>query len=238
MSEEEKERIIQHFLPSIKYNAHRLAWRLPPQLTVDDLISVGIMGLLDALNRYRKDEVKINTFVEYRIRGAMLDELRSNDSLPKSMRKKIDAVKKAYLKLEKETGCPPEAEEIARKLNITLEEYYRILQSTNSGIVLRFEDFHKKMGEEDGLDLTESLPDPNAKTPLEILENNNNRKILACLIDRLPEREKLIICLYYWEEMTMKEIGKVMNLTEGRICQLLNHALMRLKAGIESLSTT
>lgn len=235
LSDEEKEKIIKDFLPFIKYTAYRLVWRLPPQLTEEDLISVGIMGLLDALSRYRENEAKIKTFAEYRIKGAMLDELRLHDWIPKSMKKKIASVEKAYLALEKERGQSPEAEEIAEKLNITLDEYYKILRTAHAGRTLRFEEFNKKMSEENGLDLTESIPDPHMKTPLEIYEDNNKKALLASLIDKLPEREKIILSLYYWEGMTMKEIGKVLNLTEGRICQLHNQALMRLKTKLSSI---
>src|SRR3990170_4718124 len=228
-SEEEKEQIIKDSLPFIKYTAYRLAWRLPPQLTVEDLMSVGIMGLLDALSRYREDKGKINTFLEYRIKGAMLDELRAHDWISKSMKKKIASVEKAFLELEREKGRLPEAEEIAEKLNMSLDEYYKILQGAHSGIMLRFEEFNRKMGSESSFDLEESIPDPNMKTPLELYEDNKKKELLADLIDKLPEKEKVILSLYYWEEMTMKEIGKVLNLTEGRICQLHNQALSRLK---------
>jgi RNA polymerase sigma factor for flagellar operon FliA len=233
-NEEEKEQIVKDFLPFIKYTAYRLAWRLTPQLTVDDLMSVGIVGLLDALGRYREEEGKINTFVEYRIRGAMLDELRAHEWVPKSMKKKIASVEKAYLDIERENGRPPEPAEVAQKLNITLDEYYKILQSARSGSMLRFEEFRRKMNGEGGFDLEDSIPDPNMKTPLELYEDNKNKELLADLVGKLPEREKIILSLYYWEEMTMKEIGKALSLTEGRICQLHNQALMRLRAKLNS----
>jgi len=233
LSEEDKERIIKNFLPSIKYAAYRFAWRLPPQLTVDDLISVGIIGLLDALNRYREDEGKLTTFVDYRIKGAMLDELRTHDWLPKSMKKKIDSVKKAHQSLERELNRPPEDEEIAAILNMSLDEYYRILQQASMQTTLRFEDFQERMHDDSGMDMTECIADPDAKSPLEIAEDNCKKETLAALVNGLPEKEKLILSLYYWEEMTMKEIGKVLNLTEGRVCQLHNQALMRLKSTME-----
>ena len=234
LSEEEREQIVKDFLPFIKYTAYRLAWRLTPQLTVDDLMSVGIVGLLDALSRYREEEAKINTFVEYRIKGAMLDELRAHEWVPKSMKKKIASVEKAYLDIERENGRLPEPAEVAQKLNITLDEYYKILQSAHSGSMLRLEDFRRKMNGEGGFDLEESIPDPNMKTPLELYEDNKKKELLADLVGKLPEREKIILSLYYWEEMTMKEIGKALNLTEGRICQLHNQALMRLRAKLGS----
>jgi len=238
LGDEEKEQIIHDFLPFIRYTAYRLAWRLPPQLAVDDLISVGVMGLLDALGRYRRDGAKISTFVEHRIRGAMLDELRSHEWIPKSLKKKIALIEKAHRELEQEKGRLPEAKEIAERLNITLAEYHKILQHAHAGITLRFEDFSKNMYEESSMDLIGNIPDPHMKSPLEVCEDNSKKELLAGLIDSLPEREKMVLSLYYWDEMTMKEIGKVLKLTEGRICQLHNQALMRLRTGIGSLSLT
>jgi RNA polymerase sigma factor FliA len=232
MSEAEKEKIINDSLPFIKYTAYRLAHRLPPQLAVNDLISVGIVGLLDALQRYTEGRVKLNTFVEYRIKGAMLDELRSHDWMPRSLKTKIGQIRKAHRELELNLGRMPHEEEIAERLEITLDEYYRTVQNASNAVVFSFEDFRDKMYEESDMDVTECIPDPAAKNPLELLEESSSKEALAELIERLPEKEKLILSLYYWEEMTMKEIGKVLHLTEGRVCQLHNQALIRLKAQI------
>ena len=230
LSEQDKEKIINDSLPFIKYSAYRLAHRLPPRLSLNDLISVGIMGLLDALQRYTEGRVKINTFVEYRIKGAMLDELRSDDWVPRSLKAKIGRIKKAQCELERELGRMPGAEETARRLDISLDEYHRTLQSAGNAVVYSFEDFRDRMFDESDMDLTECIPDPNMKTPLELLEESGAKETLAGFIEQLPDKEKLILSLYYWEELTMKEIGKVMNLTEGRICQCHNQALSRLKA--------
>jgi RNA polymerase sigma factor for flagellar operon FliA len=230
LSEEEKEKIINDSMPFIKYTAYRLAHRLPPQLSVQDLISVGVMGLLDALQRYTEGRVELNTFAEYRIKGAMLDELRSQDWIPRSLKDKIGRIKKAHQSLERELGRLPDEEEVARSLNITLDEYYRTLQSASNAVVFSFEDFRDR-GQEDGeMDVTECIPDKALKNPLEQLEENCARDALAQFIERLPEKEKLILSLYYWEELTLKEIGKVMNLSEGRVCQIHNQSLIRLKA--------
>jgi RNA polymerase sigma factor for flagellar operon FliA len=231
-SEAEKEKIINDSLPFIKYTAYRLAHRLPPQLSVNDLISVGIVGLLDALQRYTEGRVKLNTFVEYRIKGAMLDELRSHDWVPRSLKTKIGQIKKAHRELEQSLGRVPTEEEIAERLGITLDEYYRTVQNASNAVVFSFEDFRDRMYEESDMDVTECITDPSTKTPLELLEESSSREALAHLIERLPEKEKLILSLYYWEELTMKEIGKVLHLTEGRVCQLHNQALIRLKAQI------
>jgi RNA polymerase sigma factor for flagellar operon FliA len=234
-SEEQKEKIINDSLPFIKYTAYRLGQRLPPQLSMNDLVSVGIMGLLDALQRYAEGRVKIKTFVEYRIKGAMLDELRSHDGVSRSLKNKISQIKNAHRKLEKELGRLPDEEEVAKSLNMTLDNYYRTLQAASNAVVFSFEDFRGTMKEENEIDVTECIPDPAMKTPLELMEENSAREALAHHINDLPEKEKLILSLYYWEELTMKEIGRVMNLTEGRVCQLHSQALMRLKSRMEVL---
>ncbi len=230
ISEEEKEKIIKEMLPFIKYTAHRLAWGLPPQLSVDDLISVGIMGLLDALQRYTEGRVKLNTFVQFRIKGAMLDELRAHNWVPKSMNKKISNVKNAHLKLEKELGRVPEDIEIRDYLGISDDEYYEILRIANAQITYRFEDFNERNHTNEEMDALECISDPEAKTPLDIFEENELKQKLAAVIEKMPEKEKLVLSLYYWEEMTMKEIAHVMNLTEGRVCQLHTQAVARLKS--------
>jgi RNA polymerase sigma factor FliA len=234
LSEQEKEQIINDSLPFIKYSAYRLAHRLPPRLSLNDLISVGVMGLLDALQRYTEGRVKLSTFTEYRIKGAMLDELRSDDWVPRSLKTKIGRIRKAQRELERELGRMATEEEIAENLEITLDDYYKTLQSANNSVVFSFEDFRDRMYEDGDMDVAECIPDPDTKNPLELLEESSARDALALLIERLPEKERLILSLYYWEELTMKEIGKVMNLTEGRICQLHNQALIRLKALMNS----
>ncbi|MFA5353758.1 MAG: FliA/WhiG family RNA polymerase sigma factor [Thermodesulfovibrionales bacterium] len=231
IKEEEQERVIREFLPYIKYTANRLAWRLPPQLTVDDLVSCGLMGLLEALGKFEPGRVKLKTFAEFRIKGAMLDELRATDWVPRSMKKKIHDIWTAHSRLEKELGRAPDDEEIAALLEISLDEYYKILHDGSGAISLRFEDFDGDDGSE-GMNILECIPDRNAKTPLAILETEDQKRIIAGHISELPEKEQLLLSLYYWEELTMKEIGRIMNLTEGRVCQIHAQALIRLKAKI------
>lgn len=235
LSEQEKERIINDSLPFIKYTAYRLAQRIPPQLSVSDLISVGITGLLDALQRYTEGRVKLSTFVEYRIKGAILDELRTHDWVPRSIKTKIGQIRKAHRELEKDLGRIPNEEEIAERLSISLDEYYRTIQNASNAVVFSFEDFRDRMHAESDMDVTECIPDPDMKTPLELLEQISAMEELAGVIEQLPDRERLILSLYYWEELTLKEIGKILGLTEGRICQLHNQSLVRLKTLMGSL---
>jgi RNA polymerase sigma factor for flagellar operon FliA len=230
LSEEEKERIIKEFLPFIKYTAHRLSWRLPPQLTVDDLVSSGLMGLLDALEKFEPGRVKLKTYAEIRIKGAIFDELRAVDWVPRSTKKKAGRLKSAHLELEKKLGRPPEDEEVVKSLGISLDEYYKMLYETCSVIAVRLEDFRDGGSSGDGLNVMECIPDRNSKDPLSLLEDSDVKEALAGLIEELPAKEKLILSLYYWEELTMREIGKTLDLTESRVCQLHGQALLRLKA--------
>lgn len=235
LSEEQKEQIINEFLPFIKYTAYRLSWRLPAQLTVDDLISVGLIGLIEVLNKYEEDKGSLKTYAEHRIKGAMLDELRAFDNVSRSFRDKINEIKGVYATLERKLGRHPDEEEVAEALNISLDEYYRILQTANGAITLSIEDFNLKVSGDDDLNILDSIADPKASNPLSILEDKKTKELLAQIIDELPEKEKLLLSLYYWEELTMKEIGRIMNITEGRVCQIHNQAILRLKGKLKNL---
>ncbi len=234
LTEEQQERIIADSLPFIKYTAFRLSRRLPPQLTTDDMVSVGIVGLLDALQRYEEGRVKLKTFVEHRIRGAMLDELRAHDWAPRSLKKKAEAVKKAHRELEQELGRLPNEEEIAESLEIGLDEYHRILQDVHGAVTVSFDDAIGGAQGDGGADVHERIADPGARTPLELLEAGSRQEALAGQIACLPEKEKLVLSLYYWDELTMKEIGAALRITEGRVCQLHSQALIRLKSRLEA----
>lgn len=227
LGEEEKERIIKEFLPFVKYTAQRMIWRLPPQLTVDDLISVGLMGLLDAIEKFEPGRVKLKTYAEKRIKGAMLDEIRASDWLPRSAKKRIDDLKGAHTRLQSELGRAPEDEEVAEALGISLEEFFAIMQDARGAMALRFEDFTDSGGE--SVNIMENISDPEAKDPLGTLMVTDMKQRMAAHIGTLPEKEKLVLSLYYWEELTMKEIGQVLDLTESRVCQLHGKALLKLK---------
>jgi RNA polymerase sigma factor for flagellar operon FliA len=232
-TEEQKEQIIKEFTPFIKYTAFRLGSRIPPQLTVDDLISVGIMGLLDAMGSYEPSKAKLKTYAEFRIKGAMLDELRAFDPASRSLKEKSNGIKKTFMELERELQRTPEDEEVAARLKITLDEYYKTLGDVDGVVTLRFEDFQGKADGEDGMDLLSNMPDTKYKDPLSGLEDASMKGIVAKHISVMPEKEKLVLSLYYWDELTMKEIGKVLSLSEGRVCQLHSQAVHRLKGKVE-----
>jgi len=227
---DEKEEVIKSFLPYIKYTASRLSWRLPPSLSEDDLISAGITGLLDALERYDASISKMSTYVEYRIKGAMLDLIDSSQFLPKHINKKIYEIKKIIEELEKKLNRTPEDFEIAESAGITLDEYYEIINESNKSKWLSLEMIDKN-GEE--ASVCDYIPDLQEYEPDKVCENKDFLENLSKAIDKLPEKEKLMLSLYYYEELTMKEIAKVLGVTEGRVCQLHNQALIKIKAALK-----
>ncbi|MCX7792864.1 MAG: FliA/WhiG family RNA polymerase sigma factor [Thermodesulfovibrionales bacterium] len=229
LEESRREEIIRSFLPFIKYTALRLSWRLPPQLTTEDLMSAGIAGLLESLDRYREELGNLDSFVKQRIRGAMIDELRANSQLSRSLREKLCAIRDMHRELEIKLGRAPEAEEIAEGLNISIEQYYSILSETAKSHTLRMDEYidHRY---DDELSLHESIPDRNMKTPETLFEEKRLKERIASLINKLPEKERLVLSLYYWDELTMKEIASILGITEGRVSQLHNQAIMRLRS--------
>jgi RNA polymerase sigma factor for flagellar operon FliA len=235
MDEEKKEEIIKEFLPYIKYTAYRLSWKLPHHITTDDLISVGLMGLMDAVSRFEPGRVKLKTYAELRIKGAMIDELRATAWVPRSMRKKITDINEARAKLEKKHGRMPDDVEVAKSMSLPLDEYYRILQYATSSNPLRLEEFKNNKFSNTELSISECIADPKAKSPLLVLEEKDNKNNMALLIESLPEREKLVLSLYYYEELTMQEIGKALGITESRVCQIHSQAIGKLKIKIEHM---
>jgi RNA polymerase sigma factor for flagellar operon FliA len=236
ISEEKREQIIKEFLPYIKYTAYRLSWKLPPHVTIDDLISVGLMGLMDALDRFEPGKVKLKTYAELRIKGSMIDELRATAWIPRSMRKKIDEINKARMKLEKKYGRMPDDTEVAKSLKMSLDNYFKILKYATSSNPVRLEEFKNKKYTDSDLNITECIADPTAKSPLGILEEKDTKERLVGLIDTLPTKEKLVLALYYYEELTMQEIGKVLNITESRVCQIHSQALIKLRGKIGQIN--
>ncbi|MBF0457070.1 MAG: FliA/WhiG family RNA polymerase sigma factor [Nitrospirae bacterium] len=234
ISDDKKEEVIKDFLPFIKYNAYRLSHRLPPQLTIDDLISVGVIGLLDSLDNYEPARAKLKTYAEFRIKGAMLDEIRAFDTSSRSLKEKVNELKDACVKLEKELCRPPDGEEVAKSLNMSLDDYFKILKDADSVITLRFDDFGPSASGGNEMNLLENIPDETSRDPLRRLLDASQKDILAGLIASLPDKEKMVLSLYYWNELTMKEIGKVLSLSEGRVCQLHSQAILRLKGKLKS----
>ena len=229
-----QEQMVLQYASLIKYIASRLALRLPAHISLDDLISSGIIGLIDAIHKFDPGKnISFKTYAEFRIKGAILDELRSLDWIPRSVRKKSHILEKTYSELEKTLGRPAEAEEVCEALGLELEEFYQLLDETKSVSLVELEGVWKTIRNGPDLpdnELPEILLDENVRDPFLALHFSELQDIMVKAIDALPDKEKLLISLYYYEELTMKEIGQIMGYTESRISQLHTQAMVRLRS--------
>jgi len=232
------ERLVMQYAPLIKFIASRMALRLPPHISLDDLISSGMVGLLDAIKKFDpKKNINFKTYAEFRIRGAILDELRSLDWIPRSIRKKTSDLEKAHISLQKELGRPAEAEEIAANLGLTIEEYYHLLDETKGISLLDLDTVRQNLPNLSEEELYEILQDESARDPFITLHFAELRDILMKALECLPDKSKLLISLYHYEELTMKEIGEIMGYTESRISQMHTQAILHLCAKLSEYLT-
>jgi len=217
------------YVPLVKNVVGRIAARLPAHVVDrEDLVHVGIIGLMSALEKYDASRnVQFETYARFRIRGAVLDEMRSRDWVPRSTRSKDNKLEAAFEKLQAILGRSPEEEEIAGFLKMTMEEYYQLLDGSRCITVISSEDLPGDYL--DSLSRDEVLETVDHGNPLELLKSSELREGMKKAIEQLPEKEKLVLALYYYEELTMKEIGKVLSLTESRVCQLHTQAVFRLR---------
>lgn len=225
----DKEQLVQRFVPLVKRIAYHLMARLPSSVQFDDLVQNGMLGLLDAINRYQEGfGAQFETYATQRIRGAMLDGLRENDWLPRHLRRDLRRIEAAITQLEHAFGRTPTEQELADSLGMPLADYQKTLQEARGHQLLYFEDFGDE-GDEDFLDrhFTDNDADP-----ARLLEDQNLRQCLASAIENLPEREKLVMALYYEQELNLREIGEVMGVTESRVCQLHSQAILRLRGQV------
>jgi RNA polymerase sigma factor for flagellar operon FliA len=230
-----QERMVLQYAPLIRYIASRLALRLPAHISQEDLISSGIIGLIDAIQKYDLSKnINFKTYAEFRIKGAMLDELRSLDWIPRSVRKKSHLIENAYAQLQISMGRPAEAEEVAELLGVKLADFYQLLDETKAVSVVPLENRDRKVAS--NLDLPEILYDENLQDSLQALHLSELREVVVQAIEALPDKEKLLISLYYYEELTMKEIGQIMGYTESRISQLHSQAMCRLRYKLRQYS--
>ena len=224
-----KDQLVQRFAPLVKRIAYHLMARLPSSVQVDDLVQNGMMGLLDAINRFEAGMgAQFETYAAQRVRGAMLDGLRENDWLPRSLRRDFRRIEQAIAQLEQQHGRAPSEQELADSLGMSLADYQKMLQDARGHQLISFED----MVEEGDDDFLERHLTDESNEPSKILEEQSLRQLLAQGIELLPEREKLMMALYYEQDLNLREIGAVMNVTESRVCQLHSQAVARLRARI------
>ncbi|MBN1104823.1 MAG: FliA/WhiG family RNA polymerase sigma factor [Deltaproteobacteria bacterium] len=231
----ERDRLIREYAPLVKTIAGRLGARLPSHVNQDDLLSAGIMGLLDAIDKFDVEKgVEFKSYAEFRIRGAMLDELRSMDWVPRSVRKNAKRLQEAYTRVEKEKMRPAEDGEVAAELDMDLEQFYRLVDETKGVTVLSREELGDVIGMQDLGERSSMARSNVGLDPMDSLNLQEVRDVLAKGIERLPENERMVVTLYYYEELTMKEIGRVMGYTESRVSQLHTKAVLRMRGTLRS----
>ena len=229
--ESTREAMIVEHLPLVKYIVDKLSVYLPPAVDKDDLIEAGIVGLIDAVDKYDPDKnCKFSTYARFRIKGAIMDELRSLDIVPKSMRQKSKQIEETYSRLENRLGRSPTEKEMADELGITEARYNKLIYELRSAFIINFDDFKSLKIDDDDNDGFEALLKSNESSPDQNILFKELHDILAEEIEKLPERAKLVITLYYYEDMTITEIAKILGLAKSTVSETHTKALMTLRA--------
>jgi RNA polymerase sigma factor FliA len=226
-----RERLILHYSPLVKYVAGRVGVGLPPNIEQADLVSYGIFGLIDAIEKFDLERaIKFETYAISRIRGAIIDELRAIDWIPRSVRFKAREVEKAYAALEGQLHRTPTESEVAHEMGIKLEDLHVIFSQVSFVNLVALDELLNVGGEKgDKLSLVDTLEDTRAEDPVTAFESEETKYLLAKAINTLPEREKIVVTLYYYEGLTLAEIGQVLGVTESRICQMHTKAVLQLR---------
>jgi RNA polymerase sigma factor FliA len=226
-----RDRLILTYAPLVKYVAGRLGSGLPAHVDEGDLVSYGLLGLIGAIERYDPArDIKFETYAISRIKGAIIDELRALDWVPRSVRSRAREIERAIAELEAKLGTAPSDEEIAAKIGISVDELEESLTDISRSSIAALDELWSVSGEGDQVSLMDTIEDTQGVRPQEALDETEMREALADAIARLPEREKLVVTLYYYEELTLREIGEVLGVTESRVSQLHTKAILRLKA--------
>lgn len=230
-SVEERNQMIVEHLPLVKYIAARIAGRLPSHVEVDDLVNAGILGLIDAIDKYDPTrKIKFKTYAEFRIRGAIIDELRALDWVPRSTRQKASRLERAYAEVEQRLGRAASDVEVAEHLGIPVEDLTQMLCEARGVAIISVDELRGEGDESFERNLLEYLADPETVQPDVRLNLDQVYQIVADAIEVLPEKERLVISLYYYDELTMKEIGEIMDITESRVSQIHTKAVIRLRS--------
>ena len=228
---EERERLILKHLPQVRLIARRIHERLPESVNLDDLISTGTLGLIAAIDRFdARHNVKLKTYAEYKIRGAILDSLRGLDWAPRQQRKRSKMIEAAISAAEQRLHRAPSEDEIATQLHLTLDEYHEWLVDIRG---VNLGSLEVASPDEENRSLLKYISDDEENWPSRLLERSELQHLLADAIDRIPRTERTVITLYYHEELTLREISKIVNLHESRVSQLKSQAILRLRSYVE-----
>lgn len=226
-----REAFIRQYAPLVKYVAGKVAAGMPNQVEFEDLVGYGVFGLIDAIEKFDPGKhVKFKTYAVTRIRGAIFDELRAIDWIPRSVRQKTREIEDAVAKLEGRLGRPATDQEISTSMNISEDEFARTMLKISGTAILSLNEVWYSGTEDEQLSLGDSLESPLSMNPDASVEREAIRKVVVQAINELPEKEKTVLVLYYYEDLTLKEIGQVLEVTESRISQLHTKAIIRLRA--------
>lgn len=235
LSENERERLILEHLPQVRLIARRIQERLPENISLDDLVSTGVIGLISAIDHFDPTHnVKLKTYAEYKIRGAILDSLRGLDWAPRQKRRQAKQIEAAISAAEQRLKRTPGEDEVAEQLGITIDEYHEWLVEIRGLNVASLE----CGGSEEGTDLLQYIPDEGERLPSMVLERSELERLLAKGIGDIPAIEQTVLSLYYKEELTLREIAQVVKLHESRISQLKSQAILRLRSHMAELWPT
>ncbi len=230
-----RDRLVLEYAPLIKYIAQKIAARLPANIELDDLISSGVIGLMDAIEKYDSSrDNKFKTYAEFRIRGAILDELRAQDWVPRSVREKAKQLERCYARIEQEKGRQATDEEVCSALGISQDEYHDMLNQVRSVSLVSFDDV-SSFSKADKRSL-HGFGEAGSKSPTPFSEVNVAalKRMISEAIHDLPEKQRLVLSLYYYEDLNLKEIGRVLDVTESRVSQLHTQAILRLKGKLRN----
>lgn len=231
-----RETLILSYAPLVKYVAGRLAIGMPANVQRDDLLSYGVFGLMEALDRFdHLRGIKFETYAISRIKGAIWDGLRAMDWVPYSIRQKAKELEKAFSKLEFSLGRSATDQEVCQAMGLTATQFQKLLLETNSTTLLSLDEQLGSENGDEGLRLLDLIQDPQAEDPISAAEYQEIKNTLAEAIDKLPERERLVVALYYYEGLTLKEIGQVLGVTESRVSQMHSKAILRLRGRLSRL---
>lgn len=231
IDEKLRHQLILDYSPLIRFVAQRIASRLPPSIEIDDLISSGVIGLMDAIEKYDPNMFnKFKTYAEFRIRGAILDELRSQDWIPRSVRNKAKVIERAHAELEQKFSRPATHKEVCESLGMEISDYHELVSRVKSVSLLYAEDPYSTP-DSPRKNLLDSIEHP-SKSPQDQLDDKTDKSVLIDQIEALPPKQKLVLSLYYYEELNLKEIGRILNVTESRVSQLHTQALDRIRGRI------
>ena len=235
-SNEIKDKLIINYAPIVKYVAGRVSINLPSNIDMSDLISYGMFGLIDAIDKFdMKREIKFETYSITRIKGAIVDELRSLDWVPRSVRHLGRELEKCYQEFQNKNRRAPSEKELAEVMDLPIEKLHELFNKLSNSSVLALEEMKIFDGSSDGLPLMNIVQNKKGEDPSEMFDSRELRKTLSETIKKLPEREKIIVTLYYYEGLTLKEIGEVLGITESRVSQLRTKATISLKSDLKNV---